>query len=122
MSHPIAYTYEASEHCPPCAERRFGRNAHGFIAEECFDSERNPVGAVFSWDAFEHRDMVCGTCHTVIHEIDKTEKPGDQCAKCHHSRAVHKAGLHVPNYATDCCVYCGPNFCPAFLEYQKNAS
>ena len=35
------------------------------------DNDKNPVGAVFSWDAFEDRDMVCGTCYEVIHELQE---------------------------------------------------
>ncbi len=57
---PIAYTYEASEHCPGCAEERFGANERGFIAVNAVDNEGNPVGAVF--ERFEGRDMACGTC------------------------------------------------------------
>ena len=66
---PIAYTYEASEHCPDCAQARFGLDADGFITGT--DNDENPVGAVFSWDAFEDRDMVCGTCYEVIHELQE---------------------------------------------------
>ena len=68
MSDPIAYTYEASEHCPNCAAARFGRDERGFIAENSFDADSNPVGAIF--EPFDDRDMVCGTCSGVIHEIE----------------------------------------------------
>ena len=70
---PIAYIYEASEHCPDCAESRFGR-ADGFIAgadangHNPIDREGNEVGVVAPWDAFEDRDMSCGTCGVLIHE------------------------------------------------------
>lgn len=103
MMDPIAYVYDADEHCPDCTFKRFGHtwrvrdadrilsgehllfkdyvkamdyaDAHGFpiygpfIAEGDKDSEGNEVGAVF--DAFEDRDMVCGTCGELIHEVEK---------------------------------------------------
>ena len=62
---PIAYTYEAAEHCPTCAERRFGVDDRDEITGT--DNEGNEVGAVF--DPFEDRNMVCGTCADVIHEL-----------------------------------------------------
>ncbi len=58
---PIAYTYEASEHCPACAEERFGVGPGGFIAENAEDNDGNPVGAVFPWDEWD-RPLTCGTC------------------------------------------------------------
>ena len=74
---PIAYIYEASEHCPDCAEKRFGRAADGFIAGQdasgnypC-DCEGNEVGVVAPWDAFEDRDMSCGTCGELINECEE---------------------------------------------------
>ena len=49
--HPIAYTYEAAEHCPSCAARRFGvDDATGFIPEAATDSEGNGIGAIAPWD------------------------------------------------------------------------
>ena len=72
MSHePIAYIYEASEHCPACAFLRFGRDEHGTVPEAATDREGNFIGAVFRWDAFDDRDMSCGTCGTLIHEVWK---------------------------------------------------
>ena len=59
---PIGYTYEADVHCPHCAEKRFGRSADGFIAEESIDSEGNPVGAIFSWDELSEEGEYCGDC------------------------------------------------------------
>ena len=68
MSHePIAYTYEASEHCPHCTLARFGCDT-AFI-EEATDREGNFVHAVMPWEAFEDRAMVCGTCGDIIHEV-----------------------------------------------------
>jgi hypothetical protein len=64
---PIAYTYEASEHCTDCATARFGEDTNGYVPEIAQDSEGNTVGAVF--DPFEERDMVCGTCHDLINKI-----------------------------------------------------
>ena len=71
---PIAYIYEASEHCPDCAEKRFGRTFNGTIAgpdaDGTYPSDRegNEVGGVMPWDAFEDRDMSCGTCGVLINE------------------------------------------------------
>lgn len=86
---PIAYTYEASEHCADCAEKRFGRNERGFIAEEATDNEGNPVGTVFS--PFEDRDMVCGTCGDIIHKIEaeRFRDEDEACKKCLCSFADH---------------------------------
>lgn len=64
---PIAYVYEADTHCPPCAEKRFGRSERGFIAEHSQDSEGNPVGAYFPWN-WEGDLLACGTCHEVIRD------------------------------------------------------
>ena len=61
---PIAYTYEASEHCSDCAQARFGLDDRDEITGT--DNDGNEVGAVF--DAFEDRDMVCGTCRQMINE------------------------------------------------------
>ena len=69
---PIAYTYEASEHCPDCAFARFGRDQYGFVPEDATDGEGNPIGAVAPWEAFEDRDMSCGTCGALIHEYEVT--------------------------------------------------
>lgn len=71
--HPIAYTYEASEHCPTCAAARFGVDEDGWIPEDARDSEGNPVGAVAPWDEWE-RSLVCGTCFGVIREHDDEEE------------------------------------------------
>lgn len=74
---PIAYTYEADHHCPPCAEKRFGRTDDGFIAgqnadgSESIDSEGNPVGIIAPWDEWCSGEpgcetLVCGDCGGVI--------------------------------------------------------
>ena len=62
---PLAYAYEASEHCDACAERRFGRNEHDEISGT--DNEGNEVGAIF--EPFD-RDMTCGTCLCSINVLD----------------------------------------------------
>ena len=67
------FDYEASEHCEACALARFGRNDLDEI--DGTDSEGNSVGAVF--EPFEDRDMVCGTCETVISELPTDEDPDD---------------------------------------------
>jgi hypothetical protein len=59
--HPIAYTFEASEHCPVCTAARFGVDSEGWIPEDATDGEGNPVGAVAPWDEWD-RAMTCGTC------------------------------------------------------------
>lgn len=71
MSHldPIAYTYEADTHCPACAKARFGRSEAGFIAEDCEDSEGNPVGVIAPWDEVDPAaGLYCGTCGQEIVE------------------------------------------------------
>lgn len=75
---PLAYTYEASEHCLQCAFNRFGRDENGYVPGNAQDSDMNPVGAVF--EPFEDRDMTCGTCNESIyeHESDEpNEEPDD---------------------------------------------
>ena len=74
MHDPIAYTYEASEHCPECAFKRFGIDEYGTVPEDVIDREGNPIGAVAPWQAFETRSMVCGTCYKIINELDEGER------------------------------------------------
>ena len=64
LHEPIAYTFEASEHCQNCAKNRFGLDDNGLITGT--DNEGETVAAVYSWEAFEDRDMACGTCGAVI--------------------------------------------------------
>lgn len=77
MSDPIAYTYEADTHCPPCTEARFGRGFLGWIAYDdeagpSVDREGNPVGVIAPWDEWCDADspdeqvLACGTCHGII--------------------------------------------------------
>lgn len=68
---PIAYTYEADYHCPPCAFARFGKDEHGTVPESARDGEDNPVGAVAPWDEWqqgtgEREVLACGTCGDII--------------------------------------------------------
>ena len=56
----VAYTYEADEHCLPCAARAFGP---GEI--HAFDSEGNAVYPVFL-DQAEGETFACGTCHETV--------------------------------------------------------
>jgi hypothetical protein len=69
---PIAYTYEADYHCPPCAKERFGEDELGFVPSGAEDDEGNPIGAVASWDEWydvskdECEILVCGTCRDII--------------------------------------------------------
>ena len=80
---PIAYTYEASEHCPTCALARFGEcQEHEQVACCVTDNEGNEPGAVAPWDAFEDRDMVCGTCGDVIHALETDESDDLPCPMC----------------------------------------
>ena len=66
---PIAYTYDAAEHCPACARARFGSDDHGFVPEDAEDSEGNGIGAVFGWDEIEpDRGLYCDTCGAEIVE------------------------------------------------------
>jgi hypothetical protein len=82
MSHtPIAYTFDAEYHCEACTVAVFGRSEDGWVAwsdtegEEPRDSERNPVGAVFSWDEWweasdwHAQTLICATCGA---ELDTT--------------------------------------------------
>jgi hypothetical protein len=60
---PVAYTYDADVHCPGCAEERFGRDAHGFIAGQgAQDSEGNEPGILAPWDETDAHGEHCGTC------------------------------------------------------------
>jgi hypothetical protein len=68
---PIAYIYEADHHCPECAEKRFGRDADGWIAGGAIDGEGNPVGVLAPWDEWQQFDgenetLGCSDCGTVI--------------------------------------------------------
>jgi len=94
MSHePIAYTYDADTHCPPCAEARFPRCEDGFIGcpddeHAAADSEGNPVGAIFPWDE-DPDGIVCGTCMGVVRE-GWSDDPDESC-DCSSCRASDKA-------------------------------
>jgi hypothetical protein len=49
----------------------------------------------------------------------RIERPGDQCARCTHTRAVHGkrfAGFADPGAG---CVYCGATYCPAFQPFGE---
>lgn len=68
---PIAYTYEASHHCPACAAARFGVTEKGWIPEEATDSEGNSVGAIAPWDEWqadisEPDILSCDDCGLII--------------------------------------------------------
>lgn len=75
---PIAYTYDADTHCPACAEDRYDRGPGGWIAEDCEDSEGNPVGVIAPWDD-EPDGLYCGTCHGTILEPGEDPEPEDAC-------------------------------------------
>ena len=71
MKHdPIAYTYESDNHCPVCAELRFGLDASGFITG--IDSEGNEVGVIAPWDDWHDPEasgeqwLECATCQGQI--------------------------------------------------------
>jgi len=55
----IAYVYEASLHCPKCAEKRFGRALQN---PETRDAEGNPLGAVFAWNTLPEELAYCDDC------------------------------------------------------------
>lgn len=64
----IGSTYEASEHCLECTEKRFP----GLVNEEgdwesYLDGEGNPPHVFFD-DTEWHRDAYCGTCGTHIED------------------------------------------------------
>ena len=88
MHEPIAYIYDADQHCEICAEKKFGHDSEGYIGmnnngNPCLDSESNEVGIIAPWDdswadndRFEGNNkatLVCGTCHNIIEEIDLSE-------------------------------------------------
>jgi hypothetical protein len=83
--HPVAYAYEASEHCPRCTALRFGVDrATGFVPEAARDSEGNPIGATAPWS--ETDDLygtTCDTCGDVIHEgaVHKARAAGYDAGK-----------------------------------------
>ena len=61
--HPIAYTYEAAEHCPVCTARAHGVDPDtGFVPESARDSEGSPIGAVAPWDEVGTQGIYCDTC------------------------------------------------------------
>ena len=76
MYEPIAYTYEADYHCPPCAFEAFGQDEHGSVPEDAVDSESNPIGAVAPWDEWwepsidDKQSLVCGTCGDILDETE----------------------------------------------------
>lgn len=55
---PIAYTYDADQHCPDHAAERFGTDEHGNVYGT--DTEGNEVHPVFSWE--ETDDSYCSEC------------------------------------------------------------
>lgn len=94
---PIAYTYDADTHCPPCAEARFGRCRDGWIAcpdghrglPAAMDSEGNTVGVIAPWDEWCDPDapgeqaLVCGTCGGVVREHEHEPVPAaETCDTC----------------------------------------
>jgi len=107
MRSPIAYTYEADTHCPPCAVARFGMDP-GYPCPEpephdsARDSEGNPIGAVAPWDEWCEPSepgphvLTCGTCGGTIEEHDG---PPDRtlCAVCGEPQSANPAfaGLHA---------------------------
>lgn len=92
MTLPIAYTYDADTHCPPCALARFGRGDGQFIGtlangDPALDSEGNPVGVIAPWDEWCEPSepgtatLRCGTCEGVIEQHDHAE-PVCGCDDC----------------------------------------
>ena len=60
----IAYTYEASIHCPSCTFERFPTG-------EGIDREGNEVGAVFAGNEFGPNEIVsCDDCGDIIHDAE----------------------------------------------------
>lgn len=72
---PIAYTYEADVHCPPCALRRFGPDADHpqWVDSHAEDREGNEPGAIAPWDTDPDHSLVCGTCGAVIYEAPRID-------------------------------------------------
>lgn len=101
MNAPIAYTYEADAHCPPCAIARFGHEpGHNWPPEDARDREGNPVGAIWPWDEFHEPaesgrfTLSCGTCQGTITECDHGHAPESiecECESC--MAAVESATL-----------------------------
>lgn len=92
MNPPIAFTYDADTHCPPCALRRFGHDTdeggslRPWPPESARDGEGNTIGAIAPWDEWcsperdtwtrdpvaltesAHCTLLCGTCHATIED------------------------------------------------------
>lgn len=86
MSHqPIAYTYDADTHCPPCAVARLGQEpGHSWPRDDARDAEGNPVSAIFPWDEWHEVEdargtytLVCGTCNAVLDSCEHGEDESD---------------------------------------------
>lgn len=86
MHDPIAYTYEASHHCPACTFERFGKDEHGFPPEDAKDAEGNGIGAIASWDEWQNvgtkgvQVLACDDCGAVL---DTYHDP--DCRSCEHN-------------------------------------
>lgn len=86
MSKPIAFTYDADTHCPPCATARFGADpAYGGPPEDARDAEGNGVGAIWPWDEWHEPvesgrvTLTCGTCREVIAHCDHGHAEPEPC-------------------------------------------
>jgi hypothetical protein len=100
---PIAYTYDADNHCPSCAETRFGRSERGFIAEDSADSEGNPVGVIAPWDEWVSgldgcETLACGTCLEVIERahdetVCRAVFGSDECARLECSECFEREAV-----------------------------
>lgn len=93
---PIAYVYDADLHCPGCAEQRFGRDEHGFIAGKgAADSEGNTPGVLAPWDETDSHGEHCGTCGGQIaagydHQPDDCGYAGCTGKVDEHGRALYR--------------------------------
>lgn len=56
---PIAWQYEGSVHCLPCADWKFGESIND---ESTLDREGNTPHPIFDWDEVNWCGESCGTC------------------------------------------------------------
>lgn len=75
MSDPVAYTYEADHHCPPCTVARFGVDESGYPPEDARDREGNGLGVIAPWDEWmqfsgEYETLNCNDCGAELATYD----------------------------------------------------
>lgn len=85
---PVAWQYEGSIHCAPCAHARFGE---ALDDEHTVDSEGNTVHPIFDWDEVNWCGESCGTC--LEWAIEPIQHEPNSCLLGYDCRLLYAAAL-----------------------------